>query len=44
MHPKLDFEPDLRIDNLEEGQAQSLTRLLAEIYDFAKAKMAYAQD
>jgi hypothetical protein len=44
MHPKLDFEPDLRVDNPEEGQAQSLTRLLAEIHDFAKAEMAYAQD
>jgi hypothetical protein len=41
MHPKLDFEPDLRIDNLEEGQAQSLTHLLAKIHDFTKAKMAY---
>jgi hypothetical protein len=37
MHPKLDLEPDLRVDNPEEGQAQSLTRLLAEIHDFAKA-------
>jgi hypothetical protein len=42
MHPKLDFKPDLWIDNPEEGQAQSLTHLLAEIYNFMKAKMAYA--
>jgi transposase InsO family protein len=44
MHPKLNLEPDLRIDNPEEVQAQSLTRLLAEIHDFAKAEIAYAQD
>jgi hypothetical protein len=44
MHLKLDFEPDLRVDNLEEGQAQSLTCRLAEIHDFVKAEMAYAQD
>jgi transposase InsO family protein len=44
MYPKLDFERNLRVDNLEEGQAQSLTRLLTEIHDFMKAKMAYAQD
>jgi hypothetical protein len=44
MHPKLDCESDLRVDNPEEGQAQSLTHLLAEIHDFAKAEMGYAQD
>jgi transposase InsO family protein len=44
IHPKLDFEPDLQVDNPEEGQAQSHTRWLTEIHDFAKAKMVYAQD
>jgi transposase InsO family protein len=44
MHAKLDFEPDLRIVNLEEGQAQSPTGLLTKIHDFTKAKMAYTQD
>jgi hypothetical protein len=44
MHPKLDFEPDLRIDIPEEGQAQSLTQLLTEIHNFMKAEMTYTQD
>jgi hypothetical protein len=44
MHPKLNFEPNLRVDNMEEGQVQSLTCLLAEIHNIVKAEMAYAQD
>jgi hypothetical protein len=44
MHPKLNFEPDLQVNNPEEGQAQSFTHQLAEIHDFVKAEIAYAQD
>jgi hypothetical protein len=41
-HPKLDFEPDIRIDHPEEGQAHCLTDHLNEIHDFAKNEMTFA--
>jgi hypothetical protein len=44
LNPKIDFEPDLRIDNPEENEAHTLTECLSEIYDLIKSEMSFAQD
>jgi hypothetical protein len=44
MHPKIDFEPDIRVDNPEEEQACSLAIYLARIHDIIKSEMSFTQD
>jgi hypothetical protein len=44
MHPEMDFEPDIRVDNPEEEQAHSLADRIAGIHDIIKSKISFAQD
>jgi hypothetical protein len=44
LNPKIDFKPDIRVDNPEEGQAHTLANRLSEIYDLIKIKILFAQD
>jgi hypothetical protein len=44
LNPKIDFEPDLRVDNPEENEAHTLADRLSEIHDLIKSEMSFAQD
>jgi hypothetical protein len=44
LNPKIDFEPDLRVDNPEENEAHILADCLSEIHDLIKSEMSFAQD
>jgi hypothetical protein len=44
MHPKIDFEQDIRVDNPEEEEAHSLADHLAGIHDIIKSEMTFTQD
>jgi hypothetical protein len=44
LNPKIDFEPDLRVDNPEENKAHTLADHLSEIHDLIKSEMSFAQD
>jgi hypothetical protein len=42
LNPKIDFEPDIRVDNHEEGQAQGLAEYLSNIHDLICSEMSFA--
>jgi hypothetical protein len=44
LNPKIDFEPDIPVDNPKEDQAHTLADYLSEIHDLIKREMAFAQD
>jgi hypothetical protein len=44
LNPKLDFEPDIRVDNSEEDQTHTLTNYLSKIHDLIKSEISFAQD
>jgi hypothetical protein len=44
LNPKIDFEPDLRVDNPEENEAHTLAECLSEIHDLIKSEISFAQD
>jgi hypothetical protein len=44
LNPKIDFEPDIQVDNYEEGQAQGLAECLSNIHDLIRSEMSFAQD
>ena len=44
INPKCSFDLDTRTKFPEEEKAQEAAKRLAEIHDFAKAEMRYAQD
>jgi hypothetical protein len=44
LNPKIDFEPDIRVDNPEEDQACTLAYHLSEIHDLIKSEISFAQD
>jgi hypothetical protein len=44
LNPKIEFEPDVRVDNPEENEAHILANHLSEIHDLIKSEMSFAQD
>jgi hypothetical protein len=44
LNPKIDFEPDIQVDNPEEDQACTLADCLSKIHDLIKSKISFAQD
>jgi hypothetical protein len=44
LNPKIDLEPDIRVDNPEEDQARTLADRLSKIHDHIKSEMSFAQD
>jgi hypothetical protein len=44
LNTKIDFEPDLRVDNREENEAHTLADCLSEMHDLIKSEMSFAQD
>jgi hypothetical protein len=44
LNPKMDFEPDIRVDNPKEDQAHTLADHLSELHDLIKSEMAFTQD
>jgi hypothetical protein len=44
LNPKIDFEPDLWVNNPEENEAYTLADRLSEIHDLIKSEMSFAQD
>jgi transposase InsO family protein len=44
LNPRMDFEPDIRVDNYEESQAQGLAEHLSDIHDLIHSEMSFAQD
>jgi len=42
-HPHYDFELDIRVDAVEEGEAQTAAERLELIHEVARAEMRYAQ-
>jgi hypothetical protein len=44
LNPKIEFEPDIQVDNPEEGQACSFANCLSEIHDVIICKTLFAQD
>jgi hypothetical protein len=44
LNTKIDFKPDIQVDNPEEDQAHTLTNHFSEIHNLIKSEMAFAQD
>jgi hypothetical protein len=44
LNPKIDFEPDIQVDNPKKGLACTLANRLSEIHDIIKSKTLFAQD
>jgi hypothetical protein len=44
LNPKIDFEPDMQVDNPEESLAHTLTNHLSEIHNIIKSEISLAQD
>jgi hypothetical protein len=44
LNPKIDFKPDIWVDNPEEDQAHTLADRLSEMHDLIKSEMVFAQD
>jgi hypothetical protein len=44
LNPKIDFKPDIGVDNPKEDQARTLADYLSEIHDLIKSEIAFAQD
>jgi hypothetical protein len=44
LNPKINFKPDLQVDNLEENEAHTLTDCVSEIQNLIKSEMSFAQD
>jgi hypothetical protein len=44
LNPRMDFEPDIQVDNYEESQAQGLAECLSDIHNLIHSKMSFAQD
>jgi hypothetical protein len=42
--PKIDFEPDNKVENPKEDQARTLANRLSEIHDLIKSQIVFAQD
>jgi hypothetical protein len=43
LNPKMDFKPDIRIDNHKESQAQGLAECLSDIHNLIRSEMSFAQ-
>jgi hypothetical protein len=44
LNPKINFEPDLQVDNPEENEAHTLAERLSKIHDLIKSEISFAQD
>jgi hypothetical protein len=44
LNPKIDFEPDIPVDNPKDDQAWTLADCLSKIHDVFKSEMLFAQD
>jgi hypothetical protein len=42
LNPKIDFEPDIRVDNHEAGQAQGLAECLSNIHNLICSEISFA--
>jgi hypothetical protein len=44
LNPKIDFEPDIQVDNPKEEEVHTLADCLSKIHEHIKSKISFPQD
>jgi hypothetical protein len=42
LNPRMDFKPDIRVDNYKESEAQGLAEYLSDIHNLIQSKISFA--